>query len=201
MVSKLLNPFVYLAGGKSLAYGVGLILLTSVSGYLCNIHFPDLLSVKYFEGVSFGLVLGESLVNWIVISSFLYLAALLFSKSSVRIIDIFGTQAIARAPYLLAALTGLPDTVKLFSDYILWEYLKIGEPVSLSLFGVVLAVLIILFVLLLSVWMFVLMFNAYRVSANLRGGVAGWSFTGVVLVSVVVTAWLNWILFLNIKIL
>ena len=46
MIKKLINPFQYLAGLKSLILGIAIILVTSIVGYFSNTQFPDIISVK-----------------------------------------------------------------------------------------------------------------------------------------------------------
>ena len=106
MSKYLFNPFRYIAGWESMAAGILVLLATSVIGYYSHIHFPDIISVKTNPGIPYYVLLVENGLNWLVPSIVLYLAALIFSSSSVRVVDVFGTQALARAPYLIAAFTG-----------------------------------------------------------------------------------------------
>ena len=46
MIKKLLNPFIHIAGIKSLIFGILILLLTSIIGYFSNMHFPDIISIK-----------------------------------------------------------------------------------------------------------------------------------------------------------
>lgn len=93
MIKKLLNPFDYIAGGKSLLLGIAVIIATSFAGYLTNTHFPDIISVKTGLEVKLHFVFAQNGINWLSLSLslslLLYIASLIFSRSSVRAADIY----------------------------------------------------------------------------------------------------------------
>lgn len=86
---------------------------------------------------------------------------------------------------------GFSEALDTFSDHLLWTLLKQGEPVEISNSQIVLALLILTSSLVLTVWMITLMFNAYKVSANLKGKKLVFTFIIVVIVSVFVSRYLN----------
>lgn len=92
MSKYLFNPFRYIAGWESLAAGILVLLCTSVIGYYSHIHFPDIISVKTNPGIPYYVLLVENGLNWLVPSIVLYLAALIFSSSSVRVVDILARK-------------------------------------------------------------------------------------------------------------
>jgi len=169
MIKKLINPFIYIAGVPSLITGILIILLTSVIGYYSNTHFPDVISVKTAQGLKICYLIIQGFSNWLVLSIVLYLAAVIFSKSSVRVVDIFGTQALARFPYLFASFIGFSGSIDRFGKYVLWTYLQKGEPVILSDSTMIFAIILIVITIMLTVWLITLMFNAFKVSANIKG--------------------------------
>lgn len=89
MIKKLLNPFDYIAGGKSLLLGIAVIIATSFAGYLTNTHFPDIISVKTGLEVKLHFVFAQNGINWLSLSLLLHIASLIFSRSSVRAADIY----------------------------------------------------------------------------------------------------------------
>ena len=167
MIKKFINPFEYIAGVNSLGLGILILLLTSVIGYFSNTHFPDLISVK------------------------VYLAAIIFSKSSIRLIDIFGTQALARSPYLFASLVGFSNSMNTFGRYLVWTYMKQGEPVDITTFQIIIALMLTVFVILLTIWLIILMFNAFKVSANLKGIKLSIIFIVVLIISMIFSVFTN----------
>jgi len=191
MTKKLLNPFVYIAGGYSLLIGLLIIFCTSVIGFYSNIHFPDILSVKTGPDYPILYYILQSIANWLVISAILYLFAVVFSKSKIRSIDIFGTQALARFPYLIAALTGFSNTMDKFGRYILWQLLEQGDPVVMSAGAITIAIVLIVVTLFLTVWMVALMFNAYKIAANLKRGKLIITFITSLILAIVLSAFIN----------
>lgn len=184
----LYNPFKYIAGWESLLAGIAVLLATSVIGYYSHINFPDLISVKTTEGIPFYILLIENGSNWLVLSILLYVVALIFSPSSVRAVDIFGTQALARFPYLLAAITGFSGSIDKFGHYTVWNFLHMGEPVEITSGEITLAIVLLILNILFSVWMVALMFNAFKISANMKGTKLTVSFIIAIVVSTILTA-------------
>jgi len=188
MSKNLFNPFKYIAGWESLAAGILILLATSVIGYYSHIHFPDILSVKTNPGIPYYVLLAENGLNWLVPSIILYIAAVIFSSSSVRFIDILGTQALARAPYLLSAFIGFSGSIDKFGQYTMWKTLNIGTPVVMSSGEILLAITLMLFLILSTIWMVVLMYNAFKVSANLKGSKLTIAFIVAMVLSTAITA-------------
>jgi len=188
MMTKLINPFHYIAGAKSLVWGLLIILVTSVIGYYSHTHFPDVISVKTCPELPVFYFILQGLLNWFVPATLFYGVALLFSTSAVRAIDIYGTQAFARAPYLVASLMGFFGVLEKFGKHIMWSLLHYGEPVEISLLEMAGAIGIMVLTLLLTIWMITLMLHAFKVSANLKGGKLALIFIGVLIASMVITA-------------
>jgi UDP-N-acetylmuramyl pentapeptide phosphotransferase/UDP-N-acetylglucosamine-1-phosphate transferase len=85
----------------------------------------------------------------------LLIAATILSPSKVRAVDIFGTQAFAKYPYLIVSLIS-------FIPYFRFEFHGMPDlTASLIFFG--------LLTIVFTIWTVVLMYNAYSVSANLTG--------------------------------
>ena len=187
----LFNPFRYIAGLRSLLVGIAVLFLTAVAGYFSHTHFPDILSVKLCPGFPLWYFVLQVFTNWLVISILLYVAALTFSTSSVRAIDVFGTQALARFPYLLTALMGFFGALRKFGKYIMYVQFHRGEPVDLSSGEATFAVLLMIISLLFSIWTIILMFNAFRVSSNIKGGKAIALFIVAFVVSMIATIFLS----------
>src|SRR6056297_12870 len=191
MIRQLINPFRYIAGGYALAIGVVLIVLTSLIGFFSHTHFPDVISVKLGTDYTVGYYIIQSLLNWIVVSDLLFLVSIIFSKSKVRVIDVFGTQALARSPYLLAALVGFSDAMTRFGDYILYHLMNQGEPIQLSDGAIIIAICLIIFVVLMTIWLITLMYNAFKVSANLKEPISIFLFIGSLIAAIIISAFLN----------
>jgi hypothetical protein len=195
MIKKLTNPFENIAGAKSLIWGVLIILFTSIIGYFSNTHFPGIISVKTSPDFPVLYFIIQGFLNWLVVSTFFYFASILFSKPSVRAIDIYGTQALSRTPYLPASFIGFSGAIENFGKYLLWNLLQKGEPTEITTVGIIAAILLIVITLLLTIWQVVLMFNAFKVSANLKGNKLTLIFIGVLIASMIASSILNNTLF------
>ncbi|OHB60192.1 MAG: hypothetical protein A2167_05975 [Planctomycetes bacterium RBG_13_46_10] len=165
----LFNPFQFIAGGSSLLLGVLIILITAYIGSLSNTHFDGVLDVHLGKDVPLWLFLAEVLIDWLCLSIVLLITAFIVSQSSFRIIDIFGTQALARAPYLLAALLALPKGAARFGEYLTAKAMNKPVTVELQNTDVLFFAVMTIVTLLMLIWMVVLMYRAYSVSCNLKG--------------------------------
>ncbi|MCH7409483.1 hypothetical protein MM239_08760 [Belliella sp. DSM 111904] len=199
MFKKLTNPFTYIAGKKSLLIGLLVIFATSIVAFYSNTYFPDIISVKM--GVDLSLISGvtQNFLNWIVVSLLFYLAAISLSKSKIRIVDIFGTQALARIPYFFVSLISFSEVIDLYGKYLLWVYMKHGEPIEITMVQKSIAVFFLFVSLLLTIWLVTLMFNAYKVAANLKGARLIASFIVIMIISMVVLTYLSPIILSMIK--
>jgi hypothetical protein len=165
----LYNPFHFLAGTKSLLLGLVIMIITALLGSLQHVHFDGVIDVHFGASVPVWFYLTESLLDWFVFSIFLFATSLILSDSKTRIIDIFGTQALARTPMLLVS----------FICFIpLFHFTFKGIPqINLTL------LLFIGITMIFSIWLVILMYHAYTVSANLKGPKAIISFIVTIILS------------------
>lgn len=175
------NPFDYLAGGKALLIGLGLMMLASLAGTLTHVWFPGALDLKLDYAGSYWIHLGTSVMSWLVVLAVLYPLALGLTSSKLRLVDMAGTLALARAPQLVAALSGIGGiTSKAVNNWLYYitedlqgaipgELMGNISPVEMQGWEWFLAVNLLGLQLLTIVWMVTLMYHAYRVSGNLKG--------------------------------
>jgi len=169
-VTLLFNPFVYIAGLKALLIGVPAMLLAAYLGSLTNTHFDGVPDMHTGPEAPLWIYFSEVLIDWLSLSVVLLLFGLVLSKTSFRIIDVVGTQALARWPTVFMSLLVLPHAFKRFMKEVL-EQLQQGDIHFKTLDAVVfLAVSLGIFVFLC--WMFVLMYKAFSLSCNVKGGKA-----------------------------
>ena len=104
----LFNPFRFLAGGKALAWGLTCIALTAWLGGIFDYRSTGVISFQRTAPAPLGHAITQGLMAWAILGILLYIGGRLISRSRVRLIDVFGTQALAlaraRAPGLLIAL-------------------------------------------------------------------------------------------------
>ena len=195
------NPFQYIAGGRALAAGLGFMVLASLAGTLTNLWFPGVLDLKLgYEG-PFLIHLATSVMSWAVLVVVLYFMAQGLSSSRVRLVDMAGTLALAHAPRLLAALTGAGGIVGKAMNNLLYRFTQDGQeaiplqmlgnitPVDMKAWEWILAFNLMALQLLTIIWMVALMYNAYRISANLKDSRAVISFAIGLLVAEALSVW------------
>ena len=102
---------------------------------------------------------------WAILSALLYIGGRLISRSRVRPIDVFGTQALARVPGLLIALIVVSPPFRDLTTSLIARGISHLSIAQLALLTSVAIVLI-----LLLVWMVLLMYRAFAVSCNVAGG-------------------------------
>jgi len=168
----LFNPFRFIAGYKALLLGSAFILITSFVGYLGNTHFDGLLDVHTGRGAPLWFFFAEGLINWLSLGIPLFFFGLVVSRSSFRVVDVFGTQALARWPQLITALVMLPDANRRFAAYIMFKFARgaptaAGSYTDTAIFAAALTVAIAM-----TIWMVTLMYRGYAVSCNIKGGKA-----------------------------
>lgn len=108
--SLFINPFRKVAGFKALLIGVGISILMSLFASYSNIYLEGIfgavlaINLKTQIKPDFMLLMYQATVDWVVLATLFYFAAILCGKYRIRIIDFLGTVALSRFPYLI--LTG-----------------------------------------------------------------------------------------------
>ena len=161
----LFNPFHFLAGGQALAWGLACIALTAWLGGIFDFRFTGVISFQRTAPAPLWHAIAQGLMAWAIPSALLYIGGRLISRSHVRPIDVFGTQALARAPYLLIALIAVSPP---FRDLITALIAQGSSNLSIAQLALLSSVGIVL--ILLLVWMVLLMYRAFAVSCNVAGG-------------------------------
>ncbi len=184
---SIFNPFSYIAGTQALLYGLALIILTALLGWGSNTWLDGLIDLHYGPAGPFWLHLAIGFTNWLSMVIVLTPMAMILSTSKVRAIDMAGTQALARAPMLIATATGFLSAPHKVGQWAVYTFLGEGEPVELAGHHIIIAALTILIIVLMVIWMVALMYNAYKVSANIKGMRAGVSFTAGILIAYVIS--------------
>lgn len=168
----LFNPFRYVAGYKALFLGLAIILISALVGSLGNTHFDGVLDVHTGAEAPLWLFFAESLINWICMVVPLFFFGLIVSSSSFRMIDVLGTQALARWPYLITAVVMLPDANRRFGVYVMSKLTQTAPTATINYIDMFVFVFAIILTILMAVWMVALMYQAYAVSCNIKGAKA-----------------------------
>ena len=163
-VKLIVNPFIRIAGGQALIWGfLGLIvstLLCWISGY----HYHGLLHFGPAPNPAWGCYLAEHLIVWLIPALLFYLGGLFLSHSRIRVIDVLGTVLFAQLPLLGMNLISLLPAMRMMSQM----NMNMSPEEMLAQPYFVLAMILTLlglpFLILTLIWMF----NALKVSCNLK---------------------------------
>jgi len=165
----LFNPFKFIAGYQALLIGLAAILLTSLIGSLSNTHFDGVLDVHTGLQAPLWFFLSEGLINWISLVIPLFLFGLIISRSSLRTIDVIGTQALARWPYLVTAVVMLPDANRKVLEYLMAKCTQTHTVIPINPTDIAIFAVAMFLAVLMIIWMVALMYRAYTVSCNIKG--------------------------------
>ena len=165
----LFNPFSFVAGYRALFLGLGIMLISALFGFLGNTHFDGVLDVHKGLEAPLWLFLAEGIINWMSIAMPLFFFGLIVSTSSLRIIDVFGTQALSRWPYLITSIVMLPKATERFGIYLLSRFTSTAASVTMSYTDMLIFIFALLVTIIMTVWTVALMYKAYVVSCNIKG--------------------------------
>lgn len=193
LTSWLFTPFKFIAGSKALFIGIGVLVLLSVLGYLGNVHFGGIIGPSIAASSSHSPYIVHAVYQlsaWASMTLIFYIIARIVSKTSVRLIDIAGTMAVSQAPFILVALLGLFPEV----------HLHIGDPNTANIHeimqvvkdNIVTITIVSIISILVMIWSMILKYNAYSVSANVKGLIGGFSFTIGIIICEILSRLINY---------
>lgn len=187
-MKRLINPFLYIAGGKALAWGLAIIAIETT--WLCGIGFIQDSYLHFAPAPAVNTLVKTAamqLAMWLSPALLLWLCGLMLSRSKIRLIDILGTTALAQAPLLLLLLPlsigRLNDMLKAAAEAVRSGGVPELPTVLLLLYGLWGLAVIILF--------YIRNYQAFSVSCNLRGWRAAVPFIVVVLLVTVLSQYIH----------
>ncbi len=183
----LFNPFVYIAGWQSLLLGLVAILAAGLLGFFSNTHFDGVLDMHTGLAAPLSLFLAEGIIDWLTLGIVLLVIGKIVSHTSFRVIDVLGTQALARGPMLLAAAVSLVPSFQRVLSELMGGLARPGGSLNISLTDGLLFGLAMLVSLLALIWMVALMYRAYTLCCNVKGSAAIISFIVALIIAEIVS--------------
>jgi hypothetical protein len=165
----LFNPFSFVAGYQALLLGLGIMLISTFIGFLGSTHFDGVLDVHTGLEAPLWVFLAEGIIDWLTIAIPLFFFGLIVSTSSLRMIDVLGTQALARWPYLITAIVMLPEANRRVGAYLAVRFGLAAAPAAINYIDMFIFGFAIIVGILMAIWMVALMYRAYVVSCNIKG--------------------------------
>ena len=168
----LFNPFRYVAGWTALGIGVVGILLTGALGFLSRSHVDGVLDFHTGMGAPIWFFVLEGFIDWLSMGALLLLAGLCVSGSRFRIVDLLGTQAMARLPCVVSAMFALLPGYGRSVNGLMALGAPPTDPSALVNKDLAYLIVVSIIVIVMIVWMVALMYRGFSVSCNARGGKA-----------------------------
>lgn len=167
------NPFYKIAGTKALLTGIVLMVIALVIGTYSLAAFDGVLDFhvnRYNTIWTYVAVYG---ISWLTLILLYGLAGALLAKSKFRWIDILGTTLLARAPLLLVAFAAflIPEINQHTVQHL--------DDIHFSTAAIAASVLAFLCI----IWQVALLYNSYRITLNIQGSKATWSFITVIILA------------------
>lgn len=166
------NPFLFLGGERMLMLGLIVLAIHVPAGYFLNIRFDGAVDMHLVPSVtSWFTPVIDVLIAWGSMVLCMFGAAKLY-QAPIRLIDIAGAVAFSRIPLLISILPAIllgPDVQSV-------EHLLSLEGTDLyQLFALALISTLVL------LWFFALLFNAFKINSNLKGGRLWVGYIGAIL--------------------
>lgn len=172
-LTLLINPFVYLAGGRALLLGLAVIALAALAAFFSHAHFDGVLDTHVGAAAPLWLFFAEGLVDWLCLAAAIFIAGKIISRTAFRFVDVLGTQALARWPTVFISLLVLPGAFHRFSTELPHQLTQLQSGkfelnvADAAVFGIV-----VLLLIPLTCWTVALMYQSFRVCCNVKGGKA-----------------------------
>lgn len=171
------NPFTRIAGWQALALGLVIVVLTGITGTFGNVIFDGVIDMHLVKEVSILHSFGYLAISIMTLIAAMWITGLIISKG-FRFIDILGTMTLSKAPLLLLAIAGLftkaPDMAELLKDP-----MAILSSTSF-LVTTILSIPVV-------IWSLCLMYNALKVSCDVKGNKLTVAFIVAIFISEVIS--------------
>lgn len=161
----LINPFERIAGWEALLWGLAGMVISTALSYYSGWHYHGLLHFGPAPNPAWWCYAVEHFAVWMIPAVMFYLGGLLLSRSRIRMVDVLGTVVFAQLPLIAMNLFNfLPPMQKLAQIDVNMSPAEIMQQPGF-LVGIWLSLVSFVFL----IWALVWMFQALKVSCNLKG--------------------------------
>ena len=161
----LINPFERIAGWEALLWGLAGMVVSTTLSYYSGWHYHGLLHFGPAQNPAWWCYAVEHFAVWMIPAVMFYLGGLLLSRSRIRMVDVLGTVVFAQLPLIVMNLFNfLPPMQKLAQIDVNMSPTEIMQQPGF-LVGIWLSLVSFVFL----IWALVWMFQALKVSCNLKG--------------------------------
>src|SRR6185437_4850607 len=170
MKTWLFNPFKFIAGNKALGIGIIAMFITALVCLFNIIHLNGIIDVHIGRQTAAWLYFTEPVIDWLSLVLPLYIFGRILSHSSIRLVDVAGTSALARYPMFFTVVFSVFVPISGDDPKKILDTIQSNTTLAVQLF------VITIFIIPCVVWTVALMYNAYSISTNLKGPKAVLSF-------------------------
>ncbi|QES89943.1 hypothetical protein [Rhizosphaericola mali] len=179
--NKILTPFYYLAGAKTLIIGILFLAITTLLSYFSFCRFDGLIDIHFSKPIYFPFTrfLLDQIIGWLLTCIFFCLGFLFCGAGRwPRAIDLLGTTIFARIPLVIAPLMAFifPNLIPTNVTPSNLLNIDFGKILMLALISIVGTILHI-----------ILLYNAYKVCFNLTGTKLKLSFILIIVLGEILT--------------
>lgn len=161
----LYNPFIQIAGWKAFFIGGLIVLISVIVACYGNQYYIGVANIHFVPDANLGYAFVSQAIGLFLIVVLFYFSGLLFSKG-VRFQDVLGTVVLSRYPYIIPAFFGyFVDYDKMTNSI---SSIISAQPTE-TLNDWLLFIVIALIMLVIFIWYIALLWNAFRVSTDLKG--------------------------------
>jgi hypothetical protein len=162
----LYNPFEWIAGWKAFLIGIIIVLLSVVIADYGNQYYQGAMNIRLVPEANLAYGLLSQGVALLCMVMLFYISGRIFSRG-VRFQDVLGTTTLARYPYIIPAFFGYFFDFDSLNDITMTalsgDISGVGGELSLLvIFGFILLIVLI--------WYIALLWNAFRISTDIKGG-------------------------------
>lgn len=176
-VKLIANPFIRIAGGQALIWGFLGLIASTLLCWISRYHYHGLLHFGPAPNPAWWCYLAEHLIVWLIPALLFYLGGLFLSHSRIRVIDVLGTVLFAQLPLLGMNLISLLPAMRMMSQMNMNMSPEEMLAQPYFILAMILTLLGLPFLILTLIWMF----NALKVSCNLKQ----WKLWTVVLIGII----------------
>ena len=163
-VKLIVNPFILISVGHALILGLLGVKVSTLLCWISGYHYHGLLHFGPAPNPAWWCYLAEHLIVWLIPALLFYLGGLFLSHSRIRVIDVLGTVLFAQLPLLGMNLISLLPAMRMMSQMNMNMSPEEMLAQPYFILAMILTLLGLPFLILTLIWMF----NALKVSCNLK---------------------------------
>lgn len=161
----LYNPFDRVAGWKAFFIGSIVVCVSVIIACYGNQYYQGSMNIRMVYQADLGYAFLSQAVSLLCLVLLFYIAGSVFSRG-VRFQDVLGTATLARYPYIIPAFFGYYIDQDRLNEII--TSLIPGNMVG-NMSGITTIMIIAVIMLIVLVWYLALLWNAFRVSTDIKG--------------------------------